>query len=143
MLYAGELRYGEDKVDINIQDLINQNQSDNRYLPLMWFSNLFNMGNKKTFPAIVFESTEDGFVFSFNSDNISKNGFNANPVGVYMSAYAFGRELSDRMGNTMVGEILGHPDPNDQSDNLNYYIDQIQHLGRLEHQSGDTVPFIK
>lgn len=55
---------------------ISQANKSAHYLPVMWFSNLFNMDKKKTFPAIVFESTEDGFVFSFNSDNISKNGYN-------------------------------------------------------------------
>lgn len=96
---------------ITTQQLLNKNKRDNCYLPLMWFSNLFNMDKRKQFPALVFESEEDGFVFSFNVDNISKDSYNANFInndgyGQTVVYNAPGRSLSDQFSQHVVIDVL-------------------------------------
>lgn len=96
---------------ITTQQILNKNKSDNCYLPLMWFSNLFNMDKRKQFPALVFESEEDGFVFSFNVDNISKDGYNANLIQNYSygnsANYSIpGRSLSDQFSQDIVIDLF-------------------------------------
>lgn len=96
---------------ISTQQILNKNKSDNCYLPLMWFSNLFNMDKRKQFPALVFESEEDGFVFSFNVDNISKDGYNANLIqndsyGNSVNYSIPGRSLSDQFSQDVVIDLF-------------------------------------